>query len=116
MVLFEAESGLDSGQIFLRDCIKLDGSELLLEIKHKQGKKTLELVLKFLELWPDIEGKPQKGKSSFFPRRTRKDDMLDKNKTIVENFNHLRITDNENYPAWFEHRGRKYFLKIYPFE
>ena len=116
VVLFEAVPDLDSGRIFIKDTILLDGTELLPEIKKKQGEKTLEMILEFLMKWPDIQGSPQKGEESFYPKRTVTDDMLDPNKTIAENFNHLRITNNEDYPAWFSHKGKKYILKIYPFE
>ena len=114
IVLFEAEASLDSGPIYLRDKIELKGTELLPEIKKKQAEKTLQIIIEFLETWPDIEPQPQIGISSFFKKRTRNDDQLDENKTLAENFNHLRITDNEKYPAWFQYKGQEYILKIYP--
>ena len=113
VVLFDAREELDSGPIYLRDVIKLSGTELLSEIKHKQGLKTVEMVLRFLTLWPELKPVEQKGGPTFYKRRDHKDDMLDVNKTIAENFDHLRIVDNEKYPAWLELRGRKFKLKIY---
>ena len=113
VVLFEAREELDAGQIYLKDIIHLNGSELLSEIKHKQGVKTIEMVCKFLEEWPDLEPVEQVGTPTFYSRRTIEDDRIDVQKTLAENFDHLRIVDNEKYPAWFEHRGRKYILKIY---
>lgn len=113
IVLFEAVAELDAGAIYLEDHIELDGTELLPEIKQKQGEKTVELVHRFIEAWPHIEGKPQEGEPSYYRKRTWKDDRLDPEKSIIENFNHLRIVDNEKYPAWFEYKGQKYILKIY---
>ena len=40
------------------------------------------------------------------------DSLLDFNKTITEQFNLLRVVDNDKYPAFFENQGEKYFLKI----
>ena len=113
IVMFEARTNLDSGKIFLKDEIVLDGSELLPEIKEKQGKKTVEMVLSFLNKFPTIEPYTQQGTPSYYRRRTHQDDMLEVNKTIAQNFNRLRITDNEKYPAWFQINGQKYYLKIY---
>ena len=112
VALFEAREQLDSGPVYLRDTIKLDGTELLPEIRVKQGGITVALILKFLELWPEVQPLEQSGQPTFYRRRTIADDKLDVNKTIAENFNHLRITDNESYPAWFEYRGQQYTLKI----
>ncbi|WP_169704463.1 hypothetical protein [Candidatus Kuenenia stuttgartiensis] len=50
--IIEAEEKLDSGRIYLKDYIELDGTELLPEIKKKQGDKTIDLVLTFLNQWP----------------------------------------------------------------
>ena len=114
IVVFEATEELDAGPIYLKDCIELNGSELLSEIKQKQAAKTAELVYRFVEMWPNIKGKPQAGEPTYYPRRSEDDDVLDPQKTIIENFNHLRILDNEKYPGWFKYRNRKYRIKIYP--
>jgi methionyl-tRNA formyltransferase len=116
IVLFEATEELDAGAIYLKDHIELDGTELLAEIKQKQGEKTVELIFRLLERLPNIKGEPQKGVPTYYPKRTRKNDALDPYKTIIENFNHLRIVDNEKYPAWFEYQGQRYLIKIFKIE
>lgn len=113
VVMFDAREELDSGPIYLRDVIKLNGTELLSEIRCKQGVKTVEMVLRFLSMWPELKPVKQSGSASFYARRRSEDDILDVNKTISENFDHLRIVDNEKYPAWFVFRGKKYIVKIY---
>ena len=55
---------------------------------------------------------PQHGEPTFYPKRTRKDDELDPAMTLASQFDHLRIVDNERYPAWFTYRGQRYLLKI----
>ena len=114
VVLFEATENIDSGSIYLKDFINLNGTELLPEIREKQGIKTVEMLLKFLTLWPNLQPKEQIGAPTYYKKRTVDDDKLDIYKTIADNFDHLRIVDNENYPAWFEYRGKKYTIKVFP--
>lgn len=112
VTLFEAQNNIDSGVIYLQDYISLEGHELLKEIKYKQGILTNELLEKYIYNFPNIKGKAQVGKSTFYNKRTPEDSELDINKTIIEQFNLLRIVDNDNYPAFFVKDGFKYILKI----
>ena len=108
ITLFEANSEVDSGDIYLQDQIKLEGHELLREIKHLQGEYTIKLVLKFINMYPDIEGRKQEGTPTFYSRRKPVDSRLDIDKTIEEQFNLLRVVDNERYPAYFIYNNIKY--------
>jgi methionyl-tRNA formyltransferase len=111
--LFEATYEIDAGQIYLQKKISFNGLELLDEIKHKQGLTTIELVLDFISNIDKIIGRPQIGESSYYDRRLEKHSELDINKTLIEQFNLLRVCDNERYPAWFELRGTKFKIKIF---
>jgi methionyl-tRNA formyltransferase len=113
ITLFEAVEQIDAGEIYLQDYIFLEGWELLSEIKNIQGQITNKLLLKYLELYPNIKGKIQVGKETFYKRRTSKDSELNIEKSIKDQFNLLRICDNEKYPAFFIMNNRKYILKIY---
>ena len=115
VTMFEATEQLDAGAVYLKDKIILEGHELLPRIKEKQGEKTLDMIYRFLSLWPDLAPVPQAGEESLYDRRTIDDDMLDINKTIAEQFNNLRIADNTNHPAWFKIYGKRYRLEIYPY-
>jgi methionyl-tRNA formyltransferase len=99
VVLFEAEETLDSGPIYFKDVIDLDGTELLDEIHLKTWEKIEFLVGKFLKHYPAVSPQPQQGAPSFYPKRRREDDELDPNETLAAQFDHLRIVDNERYPA-----------------
>ena len=59
-----------------------------------------------------MKGKSQRGEETFYKKRTPKDSELDINKTIKEQFNLLRIVDNEKYPAFFKFKNKIYTLKI----
>jgi methionyl-tRNA formyltransferase len=111
--LFEAAEEIDAGPIYLQKKINLTGHELLEEIKHIQGLTTIELILDFTENIYKISSVDQVGESTFYNRRREKDSELDVNKTILEQFNLLRVCDNDRYPAWFELHGVKYKIKIY---
>ena len=113
ITLFEAETTVDAGAIYLQDVIALSGHELLTEIKHQQGLKTIELILQFIRKRATISGKDQEGESTFYAKRGPKDSQLDLHKSIDEQFNLLRVVDNERYPAYFIKDGYKYTIKIY---
>ncbi len=113
VTLFEAAEDVDAGPIYAKEYIELDGTELLPEIKHKQGLATQKLIVDFIRQYPDIEGKKQYGEESFYPRRKPMDSKLDIQKSIAEQFDLLRVCDNERYPAFFIKEGKRYNLNIY---
>jgi len=112
ITLFEATDEIDAGQIYLQDYLEFDGTELLAEIKLKQGKKTNEMIKHFIEAYPNNRGIEQLGKDSIYSRRKPEDSELDINKTINEQFNLFRVCDNKRYPTFFAKNGVKYILKI----
>jgi len=110
--LVEATARVDAGRIFLQDDMQLEGHELLGEIRDIQGRKTVEIVLKFVDRWPEVHGVSQEGDGSTFPRRTLADNELDPQKTLAAQFDRLRLGHNEIYRSWFRFRGCRYSLKI----
>lgn len=115
IVLFEASRGIDEGDIYIKDFILFEGHELHDEIRKKQAQKTIELCLRFLEEYDKLNAKKQKGKSTFYEKRTTIDSELNIDKSLKSQFNLLRIVDNENFPAFFYCRGQKYKINIYKF-
>jgi methionyl-tRNA formyltransferase len=111
--LFEASEAVDAGDVYLVDYIELEGHELNEEIKHKQGILTIKMIKQYIDQFEQIVGVPQSGEESFYPRRRYKENELDVNKSIAEQFNLLRVVDNERYPAHFQLNGKNYILKIY---
>lgn len=113
--LFEATEKVDAGCIYLKDRIFLDGFELIDGWQNKLGKKIVEMCVTFVNNYPEIikKGEEQLGSESFYKKRTPENSMLDPKKTIEEQFNLLRVVDNEKYPAFFVMNGRKYVVKIY---
>jgi methionyl-tRNA formyltransferase len=114
LTLFEAVEAIDAGPVYLRAYLDFQGNELLHEMQTAVGIKIMEMCETFLNDWPQIlsNGIAQNGESSFYKKRTPGDSRLDPQKSLAEQFNLLRVVDNDRYPAFFEWNGRRYNLKI----
>ena len=114
ITLLEVVEKVDSGKIFQQENMYFNGYELINELRSKQADYTFRLSRKFIKDYPKnlSEGKDQKGKSTFYQRRDKNSSELDIHKTILENFNLLRVVDNEKYPAFFKINGKKFKLII----
>ena len=113
MSLIKAVKEADDGPIYFQDYFVLNGTELSDEIRNIQGKQVLNIIRKFLIKYPNVKLKKQIGKSNFNKRRYPKDSQLDIHKSIKQQFNHLRINDNELYPSFFYYKGQKYIFKVF---
>jgi len=111
--MFEAGRGVDDGEIYMKKTLHLNGTELNDELRFKQAEFIIEMCLDFLKNYEQCKiPRVQMGKESFYMKRGPKDSLLDIHKTIEDQFNLLRIVDNENYPAFFYIKNKKYILKI----
>ena len=114
ITLFEAADEIDSGPIYAQRWIEFEGYELVDGLREGQAGATKKLCQWFVDHYPESlsEVREQQGRESFYVRRKPTDSKLDPNKTILEQFNLLRVVDNERYPAFFELNGRRFYLKI----
>ncbi|OOV88584.1 formyltransferase family protein [Oceanospirillum linum] len=111
--MFEAADGVDKGDVYMKKTLQLTGSELNKELRKKQAELTLQMCQEFINEYDTFkQPTPQTGSESFYPKRTAQDSKLDVNKTIKEQFNLLRIVDNNSYPAFFELDDCRYRLTI----
>jgi methionyl-tRNA formyltransferase len=113
VTLFEAAESVDSGAIYGQTAITLSGTELVDELRQKQAEATFRLCQEFIQAYPAVTGKPQTGKPSYYARRRPADSQLDPHKTLAEQFDLLRVVDNDRYPAYFDYRGQRYQLHIH---
>lgn len=113
VTLFEAAESIDSGEIYLQETVQFKGHELIDELRAGLGKKINAMVLKFVRSYPKITGKTQRGVPTYYDKRSPKDSELDTKKSLKQLFNQLRVADNERYPAFFRHKGKKYTLHIH---
>lgn len=111
--LIEATEKVDSGDIYGETKFTVKKTDLNNDIRAQQANATIELLSNFLKKYPKIKKKKQKGKESFYLRRTKKDSELNPNKTILDNFNLMRICDNKKYPAFFRYENEIFYLNIY---
>ena len=111
--MFEAATGIDSGDIYLQRSLKLTGYELNAELRSKQAELTFKLCAEILDnLHLLQQPKKQICESSLYRKRTPDNSRLDLSKSIGEQFNLLRISSNEDYPAFFEIDSHRYILKV----
>lgn len=112
--LLEAADRVDSGAIYDQQELLLTGTELVDDLRALQAKATLDLCRRFVVKYSQnaVSARPQSGVESFYRRRTTEDSRLDAGKSLAEQFPLLRVVDNVRYPAFFEHRGRRYRLEI----
>ena len=113
VTLFEASAKVDDGPIYGQETIEFKGTELIDELRNLQAKATINLLRQFVNNFPDVHSKPQTGESTFCRRRTKEDSKLSVDKSLADQFNLLRISDNQRYPAWIEINGQKFELHIF---
>jgi len=111
--MFEASIGVDDGDIYMQKNLVLTGYELNNRLREKQAIFIIDMCLEFISNYRVYNiPKKQSGEESFYLKREAKDSQLDIKKSIEEQFNLLRIVDNEDYPAFFYKDNKKYILKI----
>ena len=111
--MIEAVDPVDSGDIWFKERIYLEGHELLPEINERLFEIELALMTRAINEFGAIQPRPQVGETnSYCRRRTQEDSRLDVGKSLAEQFNTLRVVDSDRFPAFFEYAGRRYLLKI----
>jgi len=111
--LIEAVNKIDAGDIFESGLLKLTGLELYDDIRKQQAKITINLIKKFITKYPKYNRKKQKGKVTYFKSRNKSHSKLDINKSLKQNFNLMRISNNKKWPSYFIYKKKKYIIKIY---
>jgi methionyl-tRNA formyltransferase len=112
VTLFEAVDEIDAGDIYYQETLLFQGHELLPELLEKQANAIKKLILKFVDNYPNNRGRKQIGDPTYYPKRNPKNSELDLEKSLADQFNLLRVCDNDRYPAFFIKNGIKYFIKI----
>ena len=110
--LIEAVDEVDAGPIVERAWIDYNGSELNDELRKPLGQMHIDLCKNFLAHSVPFSGIEQVGKISTYKRRRPSDSRLDPKLSIADQFNLLRVADNERYPVYFDFAGSRYILRI----
>jgi methionyl-tRNA formyltransferase len=114
--LLEAARDVDAGSVIYREWIDYAGHELIDELREEVGNQTIMLCRRFLAEGIPPDGEPQLGEATVYRRRRPADSRLDPLRSISEQFDLLRVVDNERYPAWFEYRDHRYKISIEKFD
>lgn len=112
--LLEAEDKVDSGRILEKTKIDIPKDALWDEINHLLFQAEMELVglavQNFGRLTPMLQS--MNVQPTYYPKRTPKDSQIDPHKSIAEQFDLIRVCDPKRFPAYFEHLGQRYTLKL----
>ncbi|MFA6238846.1 MAG: formyltransferase family protein [Bacteriovorax sp.] len=111
--LLEAADKIDTGDIWKKESVDLEGHELFDEINNKVFKAEINLILWAVDNFNNVSPTPQPVVESIsFEKRSPKDSEIDMHKTLKESFNLLRVCDPDRFPAFFTYMGRDYKIKI----
>jgi len=111
--LLEAEEPVDTGAIWKKVTIDLDGTELYDEINAKLFQAEVELISWACENVDNVEPVAQvETDSNYLRKRTPDDSEIDVDQPLSSQFNQLRVSDPDRFPAFFYMNGCKYKIKI----
>jgi methionyl-tRNA formyltransferase len=112
--LLEAEDKVDSGRIWKKLDIPVPKHALWDEINQLLFEAEVELINFAVQNFGTVSPAHQQdsGIASYYPKRTPVDSQIDVNKSIAEQFDLIRVSDLNRFPAYFEHLGFRYTLKL----
>jgi methionyl-tRNA formyltransferase len=112
--LIEADVPVDTGVIWTKIRRELLPFYTLNDVIEILSEAHFELFNFAIENFGSIKTVPQCSEiePTYFERRTPADSELDINKTISEQFNLMRATDPNRFPAFFYMFNKKFTLKL----
>lgn len=112
--LLEAQDKIDSGDIWKKLWINLPRHALYNEINDLLFTAESQLMDFAVDNFYTITPQPQDPsvEPSYHPQRTPTDSELDPEKSIASQFNLLRVSDPERFPAFFKLHGHTYKLAV----
>ena len=115
--LLSAEDEVDTGDIWQKLTIPLDGLELFDEINRKLFEAELKLMDWACEnVFSSLPQKQPQVAGTYHRKRTPLDGKIDINKSILSQFNLLRVSDPIRYPAYIVIQGQKFKIKLEKFD
>jgi len=113
VTLLEAEDRVDSGAIWAQRRIEIPKSALYDEIHDRLFSAELDLMSFAVDEFSTVRPKPQSDDdATYFPRRTPEDSRIDPEQSIASQFDLMRVADPDRYPAFFDHRGARYQIRL----
>ncbi|MEL6737835.1 MAG: formyltransferase family protein, partial [Pseudomonadota bacterium] len=100
--LLEAREPVDSGRIYEKRRVDVHDWQLFDEIHEQLYSCWIELMDWALENCEGHKPAEQVGEPSHWPKRTPEDSRIDPEKTLASQFDILRISDPDRFPAFFD--------------
>jgi len=111
--LVEVHDRVDAGPVWAKRHLILEGHELYDEINDKLFAVWLELMdCAVANVRSAKPVQQDDGAATYFPRRNPEDSRLDSQQSIAAQFELLRVADPNRFPAFFDFRGHRYFVRI----
>lgn len=111
--MLEAEDKVDSGRIWRKAHISVPKHALWDEINHLLFTAEMDMLDYAVQNYALVRPQAQtETDRATYPKRTPKDSQIDPHKSIAEQFNLIRVCDPNRFPAYFEHLGNRYILKL----
>jgi len=110
--LLDAAEPVDSGDIWRKEKIQLEGHELYDEINELVFAAEVRLMDYAMTHFATIVPARQSGNPTYYRARTPKDSEIDPRDTLAAQFNLLRVADPDRYPAFFMLHGMRYEISI----
>lgn len=112
--LLVAEDEVDSGDVWARHRFAVPPDAVAREINARVFDAELALMTWALENCDRSRPEPQDGVPTYYPRRTPADSTLDAERSLSDQFDLLRVSDPDRYPARVQVRGRWFTLRLSP--
>ena len=112
--LLDVVDEIDAGDIFAKKIIQIPENALWDEINELLFSAEIEMMRDAVANYPSLTKVPQDKRiaPTFYRKRTAKDSELDVSKSIMEQFNLIRVCDPNRFPAYFELNGATYKLNL----
>ncbi|MBC3374681.1 UDP-glucuronic acid dehydrogenase [Pseudomonas sp. SWRI92] len=113
VTLLEAEDKVDSGHIWNKLRVEIPKHALCHEINESLFAAEYELMSFAVEQFHCVRPTPQTDMApTYYSRRVPKDSELDPESSIASQFDLIRVSDPERFPAFFNMHGHTYKLTI----
>ncbi|NDY73273.1 UDP-glucuronic acid dehydrogenase [Desulfobacter hydrogenophilus] len=112
--LLEAENAVDTGRIWHQVTLSVPKHALWDEINEQLFNaeiSSIDFAVKHFEKINPVE-QNKNIEPSYFPKRKPIDSKIDPKKSILSQFDLIRVCDPNRFPAYFELHGHKYKLQL----
>lgn len=116
LTLLQAADPYDTGDVWAQRTFAAPPDALAAEIDAALFAAEIELMDWALAHCDTASPVPQVGEATYYPRRRPADSRLDPDRSLAEQFDVIRVSDPERYPAFVELRGRRFAVVLRPLD